>query len=126
MGGDNSRDEYIRKLRGYQERLNRVFRKDRLAEQMFDPPYEKAIRIAGVAILRIPESATKYKSFLDWWFKAGRLKPSDPAGWSTISAPGGAWRGVEAISDVDWDALSKSERKLIRSWLLCLPVSLGD
>lgn len=93
---------------------------------MFDPPYKGRISIAGVPIVTfsIPRSETKYKDFLDWWLKVGRLKPNDPQGWSTLSGPGCASGNMEAISAKDWEALPDSERARIRAWAINLPCGM--
>ena len=89
---------------------------------MFDPPYRTHIAVAGRPIDLIPISEKKYKNFLDWWFKVGRLKPDDPQGWSAISGPRVMIGRAEAISPEEWEALPKSEQELIRSWAVRLPI----
>jgi hypothetical protein len=55
---------------------------------MFDPPYRTPIAIVGRPISMIPDVEEKYRNFLDWCFKVGRLRPDDPQDWATISAQG--------------------------------------
>ena len=90
--------------------------------QMFDPPYCTPIAVAGRPISTVPDSEQKYRNFLDWWFRVGRLKPDDPQGWSSISGPRVMSNRVEAISGEEWNALSESEQSLIRSWANRLPI----
>lgn len=90
---------------------------------MFDPPYGR-IAIAGTPILRIPKSEKTYRNFLQWWFEAGRQKPNDPQGWSTLSGPWVMKNRVEAIPAEEWKALPASEQDLIQAWAECLPIDL--
>jgi hypothetical protein len=77
--------------------------------------------IRGCPIFLIPESETKYADFLAWWEQVGRLKPTDPQGWGSISGPW-VWRGrVELIAEVRWVALPQEERKLIEAWVATIP-----
>jgi hypothetical protein len=92
--------------------------------QMFDPPYYRSIAVAGRPISMIPDSETKHKNFLDWWFKVGRLKPDDPQDWSSISGPWVMRDRDEAISAEEWAGLPESEQRLIRSWAERLPLGI--
>ena len=69
---------------------------------MFNPPLRGWIKIAGMPVLFIPDSDKKYSGFLAWWFETGRLKPTDPQGWSSLSGPGVMWNRVEAIDPGEW------------------------
>lgn len=82
----------------------------RLASQMFDPPLTGRISVVGSPVLSIPESGTKYASFLTWWMEVGRLRPTDPQGWSTYSGPRVMWNRVEAIPEEEWAGLPPEEQ----------------
>jgi hypothetical protein len=89
---------------------------DQLSEELFDPPIRGRVCVAGRPVLEIPASEKKYPDFLTWWREVGRLNPTDPQGWSTLSGPGVMWGRKEIIPESEWLALDESERELIREW----------
>jgi hypothetical protein len=103
-----------------EDKLFRVIR----ARQMFDPPYDGPIAVAGRPISMIPHTEKKYRNFLEWWFEVGRLTPDDPQDWSTVSGPWVMRGREEAISAEDWVGLPESEKELIRSWAESLPIGM--
>lgn len=84
----------------------------------------KGYKVAGVPVVRIPESASGYSSFMSWWKEVGRLHPEDPQGWGTLSGPGVVRGRTELITADVWGALPESERELIQSWALNLPLEM--
>jgi hypothetical protein len=94
--------------------------------QMFDPPITKPVAVAGRPVCMIPDSETKYPSFLAWWMEVGRLNPTDPQGWGSISGPWVMRGRVEVIPPEDWEALPETERTLIRAWARTMPLSFYD
>jgi hypothetical protein len=93
-----------------------------LSLQIFDPPIMGGVMICGRPIFLIPDSKKKYGNFLAWWNEVGRLRPTDPQGWNSISGPWVRRGRVELINESDWAALPQSERDLIEQWTKTIPI----
>lgn len=115
MGDDEKgEDKYLQELR-----------KRQLARQLFDPPVEVRVKVAGRPLLSIPDSDLKYPSFIDWWMQVGRkLNPNDDHGWHTLSGPGVMWNRSELIPAEDWNGLEQDERDRITAWVRSWPIGM--
>jgi hypothetical protein len=80
--------------------------------------------IAGVPVLWVPDKVREYPDFLTWWMKMGRLNPTDPQGWSSLSGPGVMWGRSEIIHPEVWSTLPLEERELITAWAKTLGVGM--
>jgi hypothetical protein len=56
--------------------------------------------------------------------EVGRLTPTTPQGWSTLSGPGVVWNRTEPIDFGEWAALPEDERALIKKWVQTRPIGM--
>lgn len=89
---------------------------------MFDPEPEAPVMVANTPIFSIPRSEKKYPNFLAWWMEVGRLNPTDPQGWSSISGPWVRRGRVDLITPEEWAALPEEERQRIKAWAKTIPI----
>jgi hypothetical protein len=94
------------------EQITRLWRE----RAMFHPPLPGSL-LPGAVICRVPFSAVKYASFLEWWFAVGRKAPElTRDGWAQIVGPYVREGEEDAIPREDWEKLEQREREAIREW----------